>query len=113
MFIEGGVCVSNCATGTYGEYSTRTCEVCPLIGCTACDHIDVCTTCEKGYQLNPATATCDECRTNCADCDLGKCFECKAGTLTYLNDVGMCVENCGVGKFKDEVNLVCGSCPID
>jgi hypothetical protein len=65
-------CVVECEIGSFEKEGH--CFDCPAT-CTSCKNLDLCYTCERGFQLN-AIDMCEECSFGCLACSEGRCDEC-------------------------------------
>ncbi|XP_056379292.1 proprotein convertase subtilisin/kexin type 5 isoform X1 [Hyla sarda] len=119
-----GVCQKlNCPEGEVEDPDSEECVSCAM-GCKQCsaDDPDLCSSCFANYYMfeNSCHAVCPDntysrdaimiclpCEPTCLSCVEDECIVCKKGF--YLKD-GVCVTDCGLGFYADDVDRECDSC---
>jgi hypothetical protein len=98
----------------------RTCHACPTdSGCVECDALDICTKCERKYQLNIQNQ-CERCDFSCAHCENDQCLECiddwymdQSIAVAAAGSEGECVKECPKKTFVQVIRSAnhCVDCP--
>jgi len=125
------MCVESCASGTYAEPSTCTCDSCDSTCNTcSCGTSDCCESCSPDYlwrntcispcpdgeYANTVTNTCDNCMSQCATCTNNyECTKCPDengdgvyDSYLYQKD---CID-CPTRYYGDDASGTCKPCDV-
>lgn len=99
---SGAYCLASCASGTYLNAATATCQSCSAT-CLTCSSATNCLACPNS-QILPVGGQCLSCIYPCSTCsaDLSTCYTCLSG---FFISSGQCIKTCPSGSRP--INGVC------
>ncbi|GMI01196.1 hypothetical protein TrST_g6997 [Triparma strigata] len=129
----GSSACEKCSTGKYYDEVANACELCPKNTFTISGATDIsgCALCEDGGHSQPGSGYCEKCSTGkyynepdntCKDCpkntasisgaaDISGCGDCQVAVGEYAAPGSGYCSSCSSGKYFDEPQNVCISCP--
>jgi len=130
--LYGNQCVINCPIGTYNSTTDYTCHPCSAF-CLVCNNSNSCLACTNNTVLHQGTClplcpqgfyaaitsnstsnsySCQNCSIGCSSCNGSSQYQCSGCSPGYyLLSNNLCVSQCPVGTYPNNLTMTCSLCP--